>query len=178
VEELKHKDPSSGKELIIPAIISNCEHRHTRKGDPFGTITIEDYSDSMKLFFFQQDYGKYRSFMAEGAFVYIVGKFQPKRFNDKEFEFKVQQMDFLSNLRSSKTKGLRIDLDLSEVNFRTIEDIDKIFESHKGNYPITFKIYDHLSGLEIDMPSNLIKIDISDECIAQLKKQSFKYSLI
>jgi DNA polymerase-3 subunit alpha len=178
VEELKQMEPSSGKELIIPAIITSCEHRHTRKGDPFGTITIEDYTDSMKLFFFQQDYGKYRTFMAEGAFVYISGKYQPKRFNDKEFEFKVLRMDFLSNLRSSRTKGLRIDLELSEVNFRTIEDIDKIFESHKGDYPVTFKIHDHLNGLEIDMPSSYVKIDISDECIKQLKNKSFKYSLI
>ena len=87
-------------------------------------------------------------------------------------------MDFLSNLRSSRTKGLRIDLELSEVNFRTIEDIDKIFENHKGDYPVTFKIHDHLNGLEIDMPSSYVKIDISDECIKQLKNKSFKYSLI
>ena len=40
-----------GKDILIPAVITEGEHRTTRKGDPFGTLVLEDYNDSHKLFF-------------------------------------------------------------------------------------------------------------------------------
>ena len=40
---LNNLQDHKGKKILIPAVITESEHRTTRKGDPFGTMYIEDY---------------------------------------------------------------------------------------------------------------------------------------
>lgn len=167
-----------GREFTLAAIITECEHRHTKKGDPFGTISIEDYNDATKLFFFQEDYGKYRPYMSDGAFVYITGKVQPRRWGNNEFEFKVSKIDFLSNIRKQMTKALKVNVSLSQVNFRFIEDIEKVFQQNEGDFPVHFHVYDAVNDMEVDLPSRYVRVDINNELLKELKSFDITYSLV
>jgi DNA polymerase-3 subunit alpha len=171
-------DNYKNREFTIAAIITEVEHRHTRKGDPFGTLMIEDYNDSTKLFLFREDYGKFKDYMSEGAFIYLTGKVQPKRWKQDEFEFKVHKMDFLSNLREQKTQALKIKLALNQVNHRFIEDIDRVFKEHQGKYPVKFNVFDTVNDIEIDMPSRFVRIDINEKLLKSLKAFDVDYSLV
>ena len=165
-----------GREFVIAAIITECEHRHTRKGDPFGTILIEDYNDATKLFFFQEDYGKFKTFMSEGSFIYLTGKVQPKRWGN-EFEFKVSKIDFLSNMRTQMTQALKIKVSINDINYRFIEDIEKVFLQHEGKYPIKFNVFDTINNMDVILPSRFVRIDINDQLLNQLKQFDIEYSL-
>ena len=167
IENIINLNNYQGREFTIAAIITECEHRHTRKGDPFGTILIEDYSDSTKLFFFREDYGKFKPYMSDGAFVYITGKVQPKRWGN-EFEFKVSKIDFLSNIRSQMTSSLKIKVSIKEINYRFIEDIEKVFKEHEGKYQVKFNVFDHVNNMEVDLPSRFIRVDINDDLLKEL----------
>lgn len=177
IEYINNKDAHKGKSFTLAAIITECEHRFTRKGDPFGTITIEDYGDSTKLFFFREDYGKFKPYMSEGAFVYISGAVQPRRFGD-ELEFKVSAIDFLSNIREQKTKALKLKVSLSEVNHTFIEQMEEIFKAHEGKTMVQFNVFDTIHNMEVDMPSQFVKVDINNDLLQSLKNQNVAYELI
>ncbi len=178
IENINNLDQFKNREFTIAAIITEVEHRHTRKGDPFGTVVIEDYNDSTKLFLFREDYGKFRDYMSEGAFIYLVGKVQPKRWRQDEFEFKVHKIDFLSSLREQKTQALQIKLALNQVNHRFIQDIDQVFKEHQGKYPVKFNVFDTVNNMEVDMPSRFVRIDITPELLDSLKAFDVEYSLV
>ena len=165
-------------EFTLAAIITEVEHRHTRKGDPFGTVLIEDYNDSTKLFLFREDYGKFKDYMVEGSFIYLTGKVMSKRWNQNEFEFKIQKIDFLSSLRDQKASALELSIPLSEVNHTFIEDIDSIFRENEGKFQVKFKIYDTVNKLEIEMPSRSLKIDINEDVLKTLNTKNIEYKLI
>ena len=177
IQDIIQLDKNQNREFTIAAIITEVEHRHTRKGDPFGTIVIEDYSDSTKLFLFREDYGKFKDYMSEGAFIYLVGKVQPKRWKNDEFEFKVQKIDFLSSLREQKTQALKIKVALSQVNQRFIEDIDQVFKDNQGKYQVRFNVFDTVNNLEVDLPSRFVKVDINDGLLESLKGFDVAYAL-
>jgi DNA polymerase-3 subunit alpha len=179
INDIVQVENNKGKNLIIAGIITETEHRHTRKGDPFGTIQVEDYEATTKLFFFQEDYGKFKSFMVENSRVYIEGSVQPKKWSkdSNEVEFKVNRIDALSNLRKQQTKCLKISVPLKSVDHRFIEDIEKIFQKHEGTYPIKFNIYDTLNNLDIDMPSRFIRVDVTDQLIKELDAFKVEYVL-
>lgn len=177
IQDIIQLDKNQNREFTIAAIITEVEHRHTRKGDPFGTIVIEDYSDSTKLFLFREDYGKFKDYMSEGAFIYLVGKVQPKRWKNDEFEFKVQKIDFLSSLREQKTQALKIKVALSQVNQRFIEDIDQVFKENQGKYQVRFNVFDTVNNLEVDLPSRFVKVDINDTLLDSLKGFDVAYAL-
>ncbi len=177
IADILNVDENQGREFIVPVIVTACEHRHTRKGDPFGTMQIEDYNDTMKLFFFQEDYGKFQPFMQDGNFVYLTGKIQPKRFGKNEFEFKVNKIDFLSNMRDQFTRALRISVSLSQVNFTFIEEMDKLFQEHEGKFPIKFNVYDTIHNMEVDLPSRFVKVNINERLLSDLKAHDVEYVL-
>mgnify|MGYP005817678211 CR=1 FL=1 len=177
IQDIIQLDKNQNREFTIAAIITEVEHRHTRKGDPFGTIVIEDYGDSTKLFLFREDYGKFKDYMSEGAFIYLVGKVQPKRWKNDEFEFKVHKIDFLSGLREQKTQALKIKVALSQVNQRFIEDIDQVFKDNQGKYQVRFNVFDTVNNLEVDLPSRFVKVDINDGLLESLKGFDVAYAL-
>lgn len=179
INDIIQFEKNKGRNFIIAGVITETEHRHTRKGDPFGTIQLEDYNDTTKLFFFREDYGKYKSYMTDGSFVYIEGAVQPKKWgkDDSELEFKVNKIDYLSSLRKQQTKCLKISMPLKGVDHRFIEDIEKIFQKNEGTYPVKFNIYDTVNNLDIDMPSRFIRVDVSDELIKELDAFKVEYVL-
>jgi DNA polymerase III subunit alpha len=179
IGQINNLAENKGKTFIIAGIITEAEHRYTRKGDPFGTIQLEDYNDTTKLFFFKEDYGKFKHFMQDGLFIYIEGTIMPKKW-DKEgndLEFKVSRIDYLSSLRKQQTKYLSISVPVKGVDHRFIEDVEKLLTEHEGNYPIKFKIYDTVNNLEISMPSRFVKVDVSDELIKALEKSKLDFCL-
>ena len=179
INDIIQLEKNKGRNFIIAGIITETEHRHTRKGDPFGTIQIEDYNDTTKLFFFREDYGKYKSYMTDGSFVYVEGSVQPKKWSkdSNEVEFKVNKIDYLSNLRKQQTKCLKISVPLKGLDHRFIEDIEKIFQKNEGTYPVKFNIYDTVNNLDIDMPSRFISVDVNDELIKELDAFKVEYVL-
>ena len=54
VSMLNNMQENLNKEIFFAAITTDCEHRLTKKNDPFGTLTVEDYHDSFKLFLFRK----------------------------------------------------------------------------------------------------------------------------
>ena len=52
INELKDLPSIKGKDISIAGIVSNIEHRFTKNGKPFGTLTIEDYHDNITFFLF------------------------------------------------------------------------------------------------------------------------------
>jgi DNA polymerase-3 subunit alpha len=178
IDYINHVDDHKNKEYTMAAIITEVEHRHTRKGDPFGTMIIEDYSNSTKLFLFQEDYGKLRDYMVEGSFIFFSGKMQSKRWKREEFEFKVHKMDFLSNLRKQKTNALQIKVALNQIDHRFVEDLDQLFKQHEGDYKVKFNVYDMMNKLDVSLPSRFLKIDINEALLKELRDSKIEYKLI
>ena len=49
-----------GKEIRIGGIVSGFAHRITKKGKPFGILTIEDYESTYSFYLFSDDYLKFK----------------------------------------------------------------------------------------------------------------------
>jgi len=179
VKDIIHLHENKGKTMIIAGMITEAEHRQTRRGDPFGTIQFEDYDDTTKLFFFQDDYGKFKHFISDNLYVFIEGTVMPKRWNKDgtDLEFKVTKMDYLSSLRAQNTKFLKVSVPMKSVDHRFIEDIEQVFQRYEGTYPIKFNVYDTVNNLDVNLPSRHIKVNVSDELIKELEQMKLDFSL-
>ena len=63
---------------------------------PYGNLTVEDFTDSYKFYFFQYDYLKYKNFFEEGWFLFFKGKMKNKWNNPDEKEYKIDDIKRLS----------------------------------------------------------------------------------
>jgi len=162
-----------GREVLIASIVVEAEHRFTKNGDPFGTLILEDYTDSFKLFLWNENYLKFKHFLQPNIFIAIRGRIEvpPRR---KELEFVVNSIEMLQDLREIKANAVNIKVSSKELTQSMITDLHKLFNEHNGKCTLNFTVFDPLDGIEVQMPARTLKVNPSNELFNELKK----YNLI
>lgn len=176
VEMLTNLEENLGKEVTIGCVISDAEHRFTMKGDPFGTITLEDYTHSHKLFLWRENYLKFKHFLSPNMFVAVKGKIEipPRR---SQVEFTVHSIELLQNLREKKVNSINLKIPARSLEQRLISDLSKLFLENEGNCAVNFLVYDAVDEIEVSLNSKSIKIDVNNQVIKTLDSLNVTYSL-
>ena len=176
VAMLADLEAHKNKDLLIAATVSDAEHKFTKKGEAYGTLTIEDYTDSYKIFLWRENYLKYKHFLTPGAFIAIKGRIEipHKRY---ELEFNIGAIDMLQNLREQRAKSIHIKINTKVIDQILISDLNKLFLEHEGKCSLHFTVFDGLNDLEIKMPSKTIYVDPSDQLFKELKKFDLEFEI-
>ena len=177
ITDLENVNDLAGKELKIAGIVTEVEHRFSKKGNPFGTLIIEDYSGGTKLFLFGEDYLRFKHFMVQGTFLYIMGKVANKMYKNDEFEFKINTIELLSELREKMVRSLNVKLVNSDITPLFVQEIHELFSAHAGKCQLKFSIQDPTSGLEINMPSKTVKVNVSGDLLKKLDELRLEFEI-
>ena len=143
---LSNMEANKGKDLLIAATVTEAEHRITKNGDPFGTLLIEDYTDSYKIFLWRENYLKYKHFLTVGTFIAINGKIEvpPRR---KDLELIISNIEMLQNLMEQKANSVHLSINSRAIDQIMISDLNKVLLAHEGNCSIHFSVYDELDKM-------------------------------
>jgi DNA polymerase-3 subunit alpha len=165
-----------GKDILVAATITDAEHRITKNGDPFGTLVVEDYTDSFKLFLWRENYLKFKHFIQPGTFIAMKGRIEipPRR---SELEFVIHSIELLQHLKESKANSVHIKIANKALDQMMIMDLNKLFLAHEGRCNLHFTIYDSLEEVEVRMPSKSIKVDPSNALFNELKKMNVAFEI-
>ncbi|HEY0056864.1 MAG TPA: DNA polymerase III subunit alpha [Pedobacter sp.] len=171
------------RELVIGGLVSNAQHRTTKTGKPFGSLMLEDYSDSFEVVLFGEDYVRLKQFFTDGYFIQIRGTVG-ERFKQKDnWELKITSMNLLSDLRDKMSKCITIQFPLHQLSETFITEIDDLVrinteQNSQRNCQLKFTVFDSEETIAIEMPSKSVKIFPSNEFIEQLHKlQNITYKL-
>ncbi|MFT6867438.1 MAG: DNA polymerase-3 subunit alpha [Cyclobacteriaceae bacterium] len=171
LSDLKDLENLKNREVKIGGMITNVQHRMTKKGKPFGQFIIEDYTDSHTFFLFSQDYITFKPFMETGWFLYISGAVQ-NRWNGEELELKINQMEPLDEIREKKTKGIELHMRLEDVNKLLIDDIESFGKKYPGANVMKLNVVAPFEGrvINLEMLSRKMTVALSDELFKDLDK--------
>jgi len=157
-----------GKELRFAGRVVEAQHRISKAGKPFGSVTLEDYRGSERFMLFGEDYLKFKDYLVEGWFVFVRGSVEQKRFRDdpNDVEFKVRQIELLADVREKWVSRLFLQLDLSALDEGRLESIGQMIESHPGPVGLTVEVHDN--GMALEMPSRTRKVTLDDGFVEEL----------
>lgn len=157
LEELENMSISFGGKVTASA------ERMTKNGFPFGTMELEDFTDSYKLSLFQKDYIKFKSFFTEGLSLFIRAKVQKRAYsNSGELELKIDSMELLSELKT-KVKELTVQLPLEVISRDFSERLMEWLKLHQGKTNLQFKIVDEEEQISLNMFSRRYRVQVSPE---------------
>lgn len=164
LEKLQHK-----KMINIGGIVTAVAHRVTKNGKPFGTLTIEDYDDSFTFFLFSDDYTKFKDYFETGWFLYIQGNVSRRKWKDNELEFKIINIQHLSEIREKMSKGILIDIDLRDIDQELISSLERISSEYPGACPLKINVFDKEEGHAVEMMSRKFKVSPENDLIDELE---------
>ncbi len=160
------------RELKIAGIVTMVEHRTTKTGKPFGSLTLEDYTDSYKMTFFGNDYLNLKKYFTTGYQLVMKGKVQHRFGNpEAELEFKPTNIDMLSEIKDTVFNSIAIKIPVTEISDSLITEVQEIAESNKGNTLLKFLIYDPGTKVWVQMFSRTHKVNISKDLVNYLEQK-------
>lgn len=165
LESLKGKN-----ELKMAGSVSSFAHRTTKNGKPFGTLTLEDYHGSHTFFLFGDDYVKFKEYFMNGWFLFLSASVAPRKWGaENELEIKINSMMLLSEVRGKMVKGIRVNIDLDDLNYDLMEKLEAITAKFKGDAKLYIDVIDRRENITLELFSKKFSIDPSAEMIKELK---------
>ena len=160
-----------GKEISFAGIVSEAAERMSKKGNHYGILSVEDYTDAGKFFLFGDNYLKFRRFLVEGAFLFIKGKIEPKRYakTTDDVEFKINKIELLGELRDKLVKSVTVHVKSNIVNDEYIEQFSDVCEKNAGNCSLSIMLVDEQENIFLELSSTSYKVNVSNEFINGLK---------
>jgi DNA polymerase-3 subunit alpha len=165
----------SNRDLVIGGLVSACRHGTTKTGKPFGSFMFEDYGETFEIALFGEDYIKLKQYLVIGLFLQVRGVVT-ERFKQKDnWEFKVNSIVLLSELRDKMSKCLTIQLPLTELSETFMNKIDEIVrinsdQNESKNCQLKFMIMDYDEETTLEMPSKSVRINPSNEFLEEISK--------
>lgn len=180
VTDIKKIEENKNRDLVFGGIVTNVHNGVTKTGNPWGKITIEDYRESSELAFFGEDYVKFRPYMVTGLFLYVKGKISERFRNSGNFEFKVNTIQLLSELRDKLAKSLTVSVPIKDVSDEFITKFNEILttniEAQPRNCTLKFKVFDE-ENVAVLLPAKKIKLNPNNDLLDLLKLHHLDFDL-
>ena len=167
--ELEDQAALSKKEgFQLGGIVTEVQERTTRRGEPCGFVTIEDFNGSGKLRLYSEEWTKWRGMMVEGYTLYIQGKCAPKYQTSTMLSLMLSNVQFLSRAKDENIQKLTITFDSSVIDETIVDDLSTLLTEHPGSVQLYFAIRSPESTTPLLLHSRIRAIDVSRELLTYL----------
>lgn len=166
-----------GRELTFAGIVSEAKVLTTQKGNYYGRLTIEDFTDSYEITLFGKDFENNRKFFFVGYPLLIKGRFDHSKYREGQLELYIKNMQMLSDVRDELVKKITISLTIEEVNEGIINKIKDLTNVNTGKVMLRFRVIDPQSKVSLEMFSRAHRINLSNEFIEHLKQMDLNFKI-
>ena len=150
----------------------------TKNGKPYGRAVLEDFSGKTTLSLFGNDWVQKKNYFIPGNFVYINGSCQPKKWDPNSYEFVINDIRLLSEIKESIIKSITISFRIEDLTGEIVDEIMQFIEKNPGQSKINFNIRDTEQEFTLSLVSLACTMNITQQFIDYLKKQpGFEYKL-
>jgi DNA polymerase-3 subunit alpha len=170
ITALTNLDGLEGKEFKVGGIVGAVEHRFTKTGKPFGKMSVEDYSGKTEFTLWSEDYIRYKSFLTPGLFVFIEGFVVKKSWGDMALEFKIRNMELLSELAGKRVQGLALRLSPEDLQAASLNELEPLLKKSSGPCPVRVYLKDEAAALHVELLARQLRVKPTNELVQKLKQ--------
>jgi DNA polymerase-3 subunit alpha len=152
--------PNPSRAFRLAGLVTEAQHRISKKGNKFGIMHLEDYSGKMELMLFGEDYAKYTHYLEPGMVLCISGAFRP-RYNT--YDFRINNICLLESVMKTNTKKLNIDINPKDVSKDMINFVGQNLQKFPGNSGLRIHVCDDIANLRFTMCTMDNVFEMNDE---------------
>ena len=170
------------RELAFAGVVSEVQHRVSKNGKGWAAFTVEDYADSYEFRIFGEDYLKFRHFLIPNSFIFckaLVKEGWTNKDTGKQGEPRLQYNGFymLQEILENFTKKLTLKLRVDHLEEAQIKGIKELIQSHPGDLPLHFSLYEMEESIKLDFVSRSQKIGVTTALLEALEAADVHFSL-
>lgn len=167
--ELDNLDELQGREVTTGGMVTAVRHSTTKRGNPYGILTLEDYSGPFEFAFFGSDYITFKNYFQEGLSLLVKGRVQARKYGNGDLEFKIASISLLNDARENLLKKITLEMDLNTVSLPLVDQLNATLAEHTGETLLSFKIINKEHRQALTFHSRALRVNVDDELIKYLE---------
>ena len=156
------------REVTVAGMVTETKNGVGKNGKPYGSFTLQDYSDSFRFIMFDKDYVDNSKYMTQGYYLLIRGKVQKKKYREDEIEFSIKKITLLSSVKDELIKSVTIRIKTENIDREMINELRDLVNENKGETELKFLFIDQDDKLSLPMFSRTLRVRLNNEFISWL----------
>jgi DNA polymerase-3 subunit alpha len=149
--------------IHVGGIVVKTTERLTKRGQPFGLFTLEDFNGTIDMALFGEDYLKNKHFLVMGNFLYLTGRVEERYNQPGLWEFRPKAFHLLAEVRTELSKEIELTIDASQINSVVVSELERVAQTYTGKCLLKVNVYDNQEQIKVDLIAKKYMLDPSNQ---------------
>ena len=140
---------ASREDITFGGIVTKVTQRFSKRGEPFGVVTIEDFNGPGELALFGEEWGRWNGRLTEGCSVFVTAKCSKKYQNSQYYSLTISNIEYLQTVKDNRVERFTISINSDVINDVTVDDILSMITDTEGRTKLYINLHDEQSGANI-----------------------------
>ena len=156
------------KDVVVAGMVTDTKNGMGKNGKPYGSFTLQDYSDSFRFMMFDKEYLEFSKFFNVGYYLLVKGRVQKRRYKDDELEFHIKTINLLSSVKDELIKTVTLKISPENISRELIGELMELVKENKGETELRFIFFDAEDKISLSMFSRTLRVRMNNELISFL----------
>ena len=164
---------ASREDITFGGIVTKVTQRFSKRGEPFGVVTIEDFNGPGELALFGEEWGRWNGRLTEGCSVFVTAKCSKKYQNSQYYSLTISNIEYLQTVKDNRIERFTISINSDVINDVTVDDILSMITDTEGRTKLYINLHDEQSGVNILLFARSQGIEVKKNYITETQGMSY-----
>jgi DNA polymerase-3 subunit alpha len=141
----------NGQTVMFAGLVTSFSQKMTKRGDAFGIFMLEDFTGTIDLMLFKEEFLKKKHLLEEGNSVFVIGKVEERYNQPGNYSFRVNDIILLSDAMNKMSQKITIQLKATDITTEFTKLLHTTIHKNAGNCKLELKIEDPENGKFLTM---------------------------
>ena len=153
---------SPNQTIKIAGLVTASQHKISRAGKKYGSITLEDFTGKVEITLFGDQYIKFSNYFTAGTCIHVKGSYE-KWESRNEWNFRVSEICLLETIKKAFTKQIQLTLHAGSIQQTHVQFFRENMKKNPGKSRLKFIFIDQVEKLIVNMKTTERGIEMNDE---------------
>jgi len=163
--DLQNLSEWADRDVVVAGMVTDTKNGIGKNGKPYGSFTLQDYTDSFRFMMFDKEYVEFSKFFITGYYLLVRGRVQKRKFREDELEFHIRTINLLSSVKDELIKSVTLKIKPEDITSEMINELLEIVRENKGDTELKFLFYDPDDKISLPMFSRTLRVRLNNELI-------------
>ena len=168
----KQEELSQREDITFGGIVTKVTQKFTKRGSPFGLVTLEDFSGSGEIALFGEEWGKWNGKLSMGCSVFVKARYVKLYPTSQSFSLAIQNVEYLQTVKNERIEKFTINVPSKVIDDALVSDLMSIIGDAPGPTQLYFNVIDEESHVNVLLRSDKSQIEVGKELVQYIDERS------
>jgi DNA polymerase-3 subunit alpha len=145
--------------VTFAGMVTDAQQRISKKGDPYGIFTVEDFSGNISLMLFNEDYLKWKHLLEVGRNIHITARIEERSNQKGNYMIRVADIYLLSEAMNKMARSITLRVNADDLNDDLVGQLAQMAKDYSGDCSLQFNIEDPEDGKVLTMKTTKYSVE-------------------